>query len=263
MRHNEKYSMARDVDVMRDYVLKHKEIKIAKNLGRNGFFQGKPTLFILSDSDGDSPIKPFPDQYILSNRLYRTFKMYNVNCDGERESFGLCKMRSSDEGGVLMQPLGVNGIDNPDQLIKLGSSFSPEELIPLAYANIHLPVISHEQFPELIKKPTIVLLNIDSAQWSPAEWEVLKTLPDYIDEHKEILFRWLSWRPIEKRVVVLDCKRSMVDSVVAPLSPACQHFGGRTKNKLIVFSGWGEYNFEVYHGDIKLADIGKFADEVQ
>jgi len=256
MRHNEKYTMARDVDVMRDYVLKHKEINIAKNLSPNAFRQQKPTIFILSDSDGDSPIKPFPDQYILSNRLKRTFKLYNVNCDGERETFGLCKVRSSDEGGVLMQPLGVNGRDHPDKLINLSlNSFDPEELISLAYANIQLPeLISNEQFMALIEKPTIVLLNIDSTQWSPHEWEVLKSLPDYIDENEEIQFRWLSWRPIDKQVVVVNCQRTATKE-------ACDHFGSRKENKLIVFSGWGEFNFEVYHGEMNLADIGKFADD--
>ena len=71
MRHSEKFTLERDVDVMRDYVLKNKEIKISKFDFSKFARENKPVLYILSDSDGDSPIKKFPDQYILSNRLSR------------------------------------------------------------------------------------------------------------------------------------------------------------------------------------------------
>ena len=124
----------------------------------------------------------------------RTFTIYDINCDGNSETYGLCKLRSTDEGGLLLQPVGVDGLDNPDKLVKL-SAFEPEEIISLAYANIALPEIDDSGFENLIKRPTIVLLNIDEAQWSQSEWEVLKSLPDYIREKAKSSFQTLSWRP--------------------------------------------------------------------
>ena len=256
MRHSAKYLLERDVDVMRDYVLKHKQLQI-KNFHPNAFTRSeKPVLFILSDSDGDSPVKQFPDQYILSNRLQTTFLLYYVNCDGNHETFGLCKLRSSDEGGIVMQPLGVNGGEQTDKLIKI-ATFDPEEIISLAYANIHLPEVDSDRFFDVIKDPTIVLLKAQSS-WSSDDWEVLKTLPDFIRQHKEQYnFELLNWRPQEKRVVILNCEPVLVDNKVQTASDACKHFN-RRENKLIVFGGRSKYQFEVYHGDLNLRDIGKF-----
>ena len=77
-RQPEKYTLDRDVDVMRDYVLKNKEIKISKFDFSKFSRDTKPVLYILSDSDGDSPIKKFPDQYILSNRLSRKGSVFET-----------------------------------------------------------------------------------------------------------------------------------------------------------------------------------------
>ena len=103
---------------------------------------------------------------------------------------------------MLLQPVGVDGLDNPDKLIKI-CTFKPEEIISLAYANIALPEIDDGGFENLIKRPTIVLLTIDETQWSQSEWEVLKSLPDFIREKAKSSFQTLSWRP-GKRLIEIN-----------------------------------------------------------
>ena len=103
---------------------------------------------------------------------------------------------------MLLQPIGVDGLDNADKLIKI-ATFEPEEIISLAYANIALPEIDDPGFEPLIRRPTIVLLTIDKAQWSGSEWEVLKTLPDYIREKAKSSFTSLSWRPGKRLILVI------------------------------------------------------------
>ena len=43
----------------------------------------KPSLFILSDSDGEYSVKEFPDQYRLQELLAEISQIGKIRCDGE------------------------------------------------------------------------------------------------------------------------------------------------------------------------------------
>lgn len=53
--------------------------------------------------------------------------------------------------------------------------------------------------------------------------------------------------------MVLNCKKS---------EKSCRFFN-RSKNKLILFTGRSQYQFEVYHGELSLNDIEKFVKDVR
>ena len=118
-RSESKYKMARDVDQMRDYVLTFAKTNIheLKN-DRGPQWLSKPVIYILSDSDGDSPINKFPDQYIISNRLTSVFQIMSVNC-AVYDPFKLCQLRSSDEGGIIYQPAESDPIEQSQKLVRI------------------------------------------------------------------------------------------------------------------------------------------------
>ena len=136
----------------------------------------------------------FPDQYILSNRLSRSFNLYNVNCDGGYDPRQMCSKRTTDEGGVFYFDGGyIEKIDTLDTAT----------VIKEAFRKIKLPTETKlDRFLGIITRPTIVVLN--HGGWSDSDSETIKSLNTFIEEKKRD-FSWISYRQKKDRIVEIIC----------------------------------------------------------
>ena len=127
-------------------------------------------------------------------------------------------------------------------------SFDAVDIIKHVFAQIHLPEIETAAgLKELSKFPIIVIL--DGNGFSELEMNTFKRLPNYVEKHQQE-HPWLSPTASIRRV---DCiaHKHICDDIDA---------GGHSK--VIVFSGYSRYEYEVYHGKIDLGQMLNFADDV-
>ena len=148
----------------------------------------------VSDSDGESPFSVFPDQYILSNRLSRSFNLFNINCDGGYDPRNMCSNRTTDEVGVFYFDGGyIEKIDSLDTATVIREAFRKIKLASETKL---------DRFLGIITRPTIVVLN--HGGWSDEDSETLKSLNTFIDEKKRD-FSWISYRQQRERIVEVIC----------------------------------------------------------
>ena len=211
----------------------------------------------MSDSDGESPFPVFPDQYILSNRLSRSFNLLNVNCDGGYDPRQMCSKRTTDEGGLFYFDGGY---------FEKIESFDTATVIREAFKKIKLPTETKlDRFLGIITRPTIVILN--HGEWSDPDSEALKSLNTFIEEKKRE-FSWISYRQQKDRIVEIICDDAW------EICDRFQRFESKILGKIasklyklyntlfLVFSGRHPDQYEVYHGEITHSGIMKFAQEI-
>ena len=83
VRHSQgKYKGTRSTAAIVEYALEYVEIKFRTLVSIPASISAKPTLYILSDSDGEYNVKEFPDQYRLQTALGGLVNIAKVPCDG-------------------------------------------------------------------------------------------------------------------------------------------------------------------------------------
>ena len=88
VRHSKgKYTGTRSTSAIVEYALEHVPLRF-KTLSSGVSIDlrlSKPTLYILSDTDGDYSIKEFPDQYRLQTALGDLVDIVKAPCDGSHD----------------------------------------------------------------------------------------------------------------------------------------------------------------------------------
>ena len=114
-----------------------------------------------------------------------------------------------------------------------------------------IKIVSLPEFLNLISHVTIVIIN--NGGWSKKEIEIIKSLDPFIMSQKKE-YSWISWRSKSQRVVTVSCDNAQ---------DICLHYHkSKQENKILVFTGRHEDQYEVYHGEITHSGITKFAREV-
>lgn len=148
-----KYKGARHKEALVEYALENVTPKF-RTLSDHGFglFMGRPTLYILSDADGDYSVKDFPDFYQIQAALSHLCNIVQVPCHKSisDQSKSFCQKRTSDEGGIFFFETGKN--PSRDEGVPI-PSFLADIIIDRVYDEIRISEIeSVEDFRTAIQE---------------------------------------------------------------------------------------------------------------
>ena len=142
--------LPKDFRYIKSEILLCKKLSVFE-LNQERLFMGRPSLYILSDADGEYSVKEFPDLFQIQTGLAHLCDLVKVPCDHitSDQTKAFCQKRTSDEGGVFFFDTGKNPARDEGVAIP---SFLADVIIDRVFDQIKISEIqSEEEFERTIQ----------------------------------------------------------------------------------------------------------------